>query len=437
MPYWHLCAPNERLHTDGMQLPQSSSLCLFLRLVSIALLGTLAAGAPLSAKAGTQPLVCSPTSLRFGTVPVGQSETQLTVLTNTGQTSATISAIRMSGSEFTVSGLTLPAVLAAGQSVVLNVAFAPTANGWTRSAATFTITSNSNLQLPFAGTGVTSDSLTAAPSSLSFGQVAVGASVTLPVVLTNARTWNQTLKAFQVGGTGFSVSGPSFPLTLSAGQSVKLSVSFTPQAAAVSGGSVFISGPALNIPLTGTGTVSKIGQLTISPSTLNFGSVLIDETGTQAATLSATGASVTVSSAASSSAQFSLPGATFPVTIGAGQTVQLNVSFTPKSVGTASATLSFASNASDSQASESLAGTGTAPAVSLTWLPSTSQVSGYNVYRGTKPGAYSKINTTLDPTTAYTDSRVASRTTYYYAATAVDSSGQESTYSSAIEVVVP
>jgi fibronectin type 3 domain-containing protein len=75
--------------------------------------------------------------------------------------------------------------------------------------------------------------------------------------------------------------------------------------------------------------------------------------------------------------------------------------------------------------------------VTLSWTASTSPVSGYNVYRGTTSGVYTKINSALDPSTSYTDNTVASGTTYYYAATAVNSSGQESGYSSPIQVSVP
>jgi fibronectin type 3 domain-containing protein len=144
---------------------------------------------------------------------------------------------------------------------------------------------------------------------------------------------------------------------------------------------------------------------------------------------------VTISSVASSNAQYSLSGISFPLTIGAGQSAQFNVAFLPKNAGSDSATLSF--SATNSQVTESLTGTGTAPQVDLTWLPSTSQISGYNVYRGTAPGVQSKINTALDPATAYTDTTVAPGTTYYYSATAVDSNGQESAFSTAAEIAVP
>jgi fibronectin type 3 domain-containing protein len=47
------------------------------------------------------------------------------------------------------------------------------------------------------------------------------------------------------------------------------------------------------------------------------------------------------------------------------------------------------------------------------------------------------INSSLDSTTAYTDSTVASGQTYYYVATAVDGNSDESGYSSQAQAVIP
>jgi len=396
---------------------------------------------PLISQAATQQLVASPSKVRFGSVVLGQSEAQEIVLTNTGTTSTSVSAITVGGTAFKVSGLKLPVTLAAGQSVGLRLVFAPTATGWTGwtgGKVTFTGSgANPNVQLWFAGSGVTSEQVSASPANLSFGQRAIGSSTTLPIILTNTHAHALTLSGIQTLGSEFSVSGPSFPMSLGAGQSVTLKVTFAPVNAGLSGGNVFVSGPALNLPLQGTGTSTKGPLLTISPASLNFGKVMVGQTDTQAAVFTATGGSVTISGAASSSAQFALPGATFPIQIAAGQSVQLKVAFTPKTAGSASASLTFQSNASDAQASEAVAGTGTAPQVSLGWSASTSPVEGYNVYRGTVPGHYTKLNSALDPNTSYTDTTVASGTTYYYAATAVNSSGQESAFSAPAEILVP
>jgi len=421
-----------------MRLPQSNTSHSSLRPFFFTTLIAVVLMLPLGARAATPQLVCSPANLRFGSVDLSGSETQVVRLINTGSTSVKVSAISESGSQFSLPGLSLPMSLAAGQSVALNVVFSPNAAGWIGGKVTFTSTaSNPSLDLVVGGVGVHTEPLTAAPSSVSFGQVAVGTQATRSVKVTNPHSWTETVSGLQAAGLGFAVSGPSLPVKLGAGQSVTLSVSFSPKIAGEIGGRIFISGPAMAIPLTGTGSSATSGSLTITPAKLSFGSVMLGETGMQTAVLSAVGTSVTISSAASSSGQFTLPGATFPVTIAAGQSLQVNVAFTPTAAGNASGKLSFSSNASDSQASEQVAGTGTAPQVSLAWSPSTSQVEGYNVYRGAAPGSYTKINANLDANTSFTDTTVKAGTTYYYAATAVNSSGQESTYSAPVEVQVP
>ena len=78
--------------------------------------------------------------------------------------------------------------------------------------------------------------------------------------------------------------------------------------------------------------------------------------------------------------------------------------------------------------------------VALSWTASTtSNVAGYNIYRSaTSGGTYTKLNTSLVVPTSYTDSSVQAGHTYFYVATAVDTSGNESVYSSpAQQAVIP
>src|SRR5579864_2897528 len=76
--------------------------------------------------------------------------------------------------------------------------------------------------------------------------------------------------------------------------------------------------------------------------------------------------------------------------------------------------------------------------VNLSWSPSSSAVAGYNVYRGTQAaGPFTRINSTLETATVYTDNSVASGNTYYYVTTAVNSSGVESGYSNLAQAVIP
>lgn len=80
-----------------------------------------------------------------------------------------------------------------------------------------------------------------------------------------------------------------------------------------------------------------------------------------------------------------------------------------------------------------------AHSVTLSWTASTSSnVTGYNVYRGVQSGGpYTKLTATAVTGTTYTDNAVQAGQTYYYVATAVDNSNNESAYSAAISAIVP
>ena len=76
--------------------------------------------------------------------------------------------------------------------------------------------------------------------------------------------------------------------------------------------------------------------------------------------------------------------------------------------------------------------------VDLSWKASTSSdVAGYNVYRGPDGSTWTKINPSVIASTLYDDSTVANGSTYYYATTAVDVEGRESSKSAAVKAVVP
>jgi hypothetical protein len=182
--------------------------------------------------------------------------------------------------------------------------------------------------------------------------------------------------------------------------------------------------------------------LSVNPSTIAVGNVVVGTTGSQTGTLSATGASIVVSAADVASSEFSISGLSFPVTIAAGQSANFTITFTPQSSGVASSSISFVSNASNSPDSGALTGTGVAaPAhsVSLSWnADGSSNVIGYNVYRRTgTSGSFSQINTALVPVTTYMDTSVTDGETYYYETTAVNSSGEQSSPSASVLAVIP
>jgi hypothetical protein len=83
---------------------------------------------------------------------------------------------------------------------------------------------------------------------------------------------------------------------------------------------------------------------------------------------------------------------------------------------------------------------GTAPvthSASLTWkASSSSNVVSYSIYRGTSPGTLTKVATGI-ANTLFTDTSVLNGQNYTYAATAVDSNGNESAQSNVASVTIP
>lgn len=76
--------------------------------------------------------------------------------------------------------------------------------------------------------------------------------------------------------------------------------------------------------------------------------------------------------------------------------------------------------------------------VDLSWKASSStNVAGYNVYRSPDAATWRRVNASLAASTQYSDSSVANGSTYYYATTAVDISGNESSKTTAVKVVIP
>ncbi|MGC1170205.1 MAG: choice-of-anchor D domain-containing protein, partial [Candidatus Acidiferrales bacterium] len=197
----------------------------------------------------------------------------------------------------------------------------------------------------------------------------------------------------------------------------------------------------LTIALSGTG-VAASASLGANPTSLSFGNVNDGTTRSLSVILTNSGnANVTISGVNATGTGFMPSGVTAGTTLTPNQTATLSVAFDPATPGAVTGGLTVTSNATNSPATISLSGTGLAPAsVALSWTASTSSdIVGYNEYRGTTPGSYSKLTSSPVASTTYTDTTVQSGQdiTYYYVVTAVNSSGMESVDSSPASVTVP
>src|SRR5216683_3053365 len=87
----------------------------------------------------------------------------------------------------------------------------------------------------------TSSGNLASPTSLSFGNVVIGSNSHQTLRLTNSGTALSTVTQATASGRGFSLKGPSLPLTLDAGQSVTFTMNFAPTAIGNASGTLSIT----------------------------------------------------------------------------------------------------------------------------------------------------------------------------------------------------
>src|SRR5215471_17007011 len=151
----------------------------------------------------------TPTSAQFGNVSVGTRNTQTVQLKNTGSQALTISSITPRGTGISVSGLTLPLPIQAGSAVNLTVSFLPAAAGAVSGSVTIASNaSNSSLSLAVSGTGITATRiLSANPTSVSFGNVAVNSTAERQIYVTNSGNSSLYISGHTVSGAGLTVTG--------------------------------------------------------------------------------------------------------------------------------------------------------------------------------------------------------------------------------------
>jgi hypothetical protein len=204
--------------------------------------------------ASAQQLLCTPASFDFGQVQIGASAQNAFQLSNTGSRALTISSKWKNGKDFSFSNFKLPITLQPGQSAQMRVNFAPSTAG--KITGTITLTSNAlnpKLSIGVSGTGVAANKATlgVSPTSLSFGNVTVGSSASLPLTL-SATNGTVTISAAQVNSSEFTLSGLTLPKSLAAGQSVTVTMTFKPNASGTATANLTLTSDAANSPTTVT-----------------------------------------------------------------------------------------------------------------------------------------------------------------------------------------
>jgi hypothetical protein len=192
--------------------------------------------------------------------------------------------------------------------------------------------------------------------------------------------------------------------------------------------------------VTTTSTAATL-LLNSSVSSLNFGNVNVSSSRTQSINMTNAGnSSVTIAQVMVAGAGFNTTGAN-GTTLAPGQTTTLTSTFAPSASGAATGKITVGSNATNSPSNISLSGMGVTAAahtVALSWASAATGVTGFKTYVSmVSGGPYVEVGFVPSTTPAYADTSVQSGHTYYYVVTAIDSTSQESLYSSEVTAIVP
>jgi Abnormal spindle-like microcephaly-assoc'd, ASPM-SPD-2-Hydin len=412
-------------------------------------------GIPMRAQAQGE-LSLKPSTLNFGSVWLGRTQSIRVTITDSGNAAVKISGDTITGNAYGVHRLELPKTLGARDSAAFEISFSPTSAGTvTGSLELISNAANSPLIVPLSGEGVTGEAApyaSVAPLTAQFGDVPVGTLNTQSIEVKNTGARSLSLMNVTAKGSGFSVSGISTPVALAAGQSTHFSVGFMPKSAGSYNGSVNVSSTAsdsqLTIVASGTG-VGISGDLEVSPSSIAFGNVNVNGSATQQVVLknggnssiSVTGANISVSGANAVGSGLTVAGLSGSITLASNQTATLTVTFGPTTAGSISGTITITSTAANVSVTVPVTGTGVASthAANLQWQASNSVgVIGYDIYRSTvSGGSYTKITSSPISGTSYSDTNVTAGVQYFYAVTAINADGTQSGYSNQVATTIP
>ncbi len=296
----------------------------------------------------------SKTSLSFGKVKKGESNSLTVTVKNTGNADLKVS-VNDPGSPYSLSWR--EATIKPNTSKDLTVRFSPEAAADFGARLQFTSNAtNGTKYVTLSGSGYIEPEVVQVPkigissSSLSFGSITVGETGTQQVTISNTGDKALTIRKITCP-TGFSASWSS--ATIAPNGSKALSVTFSPTSAASFNGNLVIESDASNgtsktIALSGTGLAKPEPKLSVSPSVLDFGEQIKFTQESKTITISNSGTgTLNITSISKSSDYgdlFSISGWTSGGSIAAGASKTITVSFQPLEDRTYEETLTIVSS---------------------------------------------------------------------------------------------
>jgi hypothetical protein len=331
----------------------------------VTIYGNVAGGQAIAVLTGTgtaaAAIVLEPIAVTFAGTDVGSvSASQNITISNTGGVTATLQTPVVAG-DFQIAANTCGLTLAAGVGCTVAIGFKPTASG-TR-AGSLTITDSAGTQTAaLSGLGVlpATDSLT--PGALTFGAQQLNtSSAAQAVTLTNSGDAALVLIAAQVTSGNFTVVN-GCGNSLNGHSSCSMLVAFDPAVVGPGMGVLTVTDEyrAQTVALTGTG-VAPAG-VSLSPvSTMTFAATGVGlDAASQTVTLTNNGGVLLVIQSIAESGDFSVvPGSnTCGISLAAGASCSLQITFVPTAAGPRTGTLTMVDSAASSPQSLQLTGTG-------------------------------------------------------------------------------
>ena len=359
----------------------------------------------LSGQGVTPTLDVNTLSMDFGSAKVGQSaQDQFLIITNNGTANVTLTNITGIAPPFSiVNQPAIPSVVAPGQSISLTVRFTPVQSGdFTGQINLITDNPTINKTVQLTGKGI-APILSVSTSSMDFGVVKGGTTKDLTLTLGNSGNDTLTVNALTINGGSFSVISPSTPVSVAAGGTATVTLRFTPNSISTFIGTLSIvsNGGSGNVALTGIGAG---GQVTVTPSQVDFGAIAAGTSKTVALTVANSGnAPLNITSFTNpSNPVFTVVYVgTAPIQLLPNTSITLFVTFNPAASGSYSSSFVIGTDATNGNQTVNLQGQATAPLITTTSLPAVAVGSLYSatlITQGvTVPLTWSILSGSLPP----------------------------------------
>ena len=310
---------------------------------------------------GTAPVLrIDQTTLDFGQVNVGSFQDLNLTIYNDGDADMNVISCGTPPQGFSI--VNCPSTVPAGGNATITYRFSPTDTiSYSGTVTVETDGGNQDITLQGQGKG---PKIEVSQTVVDFGYVVTNSSGSMNIEIRN--TGNNTLTINQIDTTGldpaFSVSFTgTLPITLQPGTSMNLLVSFNPSTEGFYSGSFTVRSNALNgdvtINLQGFGIAVNVDM----PSTVDFGSVQVNETVSQQVIITNNSTrTIKIIQIDSPSQPFQLSSVpTVPVTLNPGDSVSMVVSFSPTEAGTYSSYVTVLFDFSSTPSLINLTGTAT------------------------------------------------------------------------------